>query len=115
MNTLPGFECCIEYYINAKGDVKSTKGLIERLLKHRIRKNGYPTVNLTQRIGRKQTKTVAVHTLVGLAFLPSPPVPPGRTKGSCVIKHKDGNKSNCLAANLMWVKLSDVRNDLECK
>ena len=46
IHTLPGYECCIEYYVNDKGQVKSTKGLIERILKQRINKNGYAQVNL---------------------------------------------------------------------
>ena len=38
VHTLPGYECCIEYYVNAEGQVKSTKGQIERLLKPKIKK-----------------------------------------------------------------------------
>ena len=74
VHLLPGFECCIEYYVNELGQVKSTKGVIERILKQRINKNGYAQVNLTQRIGRKQTVTVTVHKLVALAFLDQPVV-----------------------------------------
>ena len=70
VHQLPGFECCIEYYVNESGKVKSTKGVIERILKQRVNKSGYPQVNLTQRIGRKKTITVTVHKLVALAFLP---------------------------------------------
>ena len=54
IHMLPGYECCIEYYVNEHGDVKSTKGQIERMLKQRVNKNGYKQVNLTQRIGRKR-------------------------------------------------------------
>ena len=68
IHTLPGFECCIEYYVNKDGDIKSTKGRQERTLKQRINKNGFAQVNLTHRIGRKKTITVNVHTLVALAF-----------------------------------------------
>ena len=53
------FECCIEYYINDRGQIKSTKGKAERILRQRRNKNGYMQVNLTQRIGRKNTITVA--------------------------------------------------------
>ena len=42
VHTLPGYECCIEYYVNAEGQVKSTKGQIERLLKPKIKKSGSP-------------------------------------------------------------------------
>ena len=107
IHTLPGYECCIEYYVSAEGEVKSTKGTIERLLKHKIAKNGYPQVNLTQRIGRKNHITVMVHKLVALAFLPAPSTPPGRSKGCSVVKHLDGNRQNCRVTNLKWVKRAD--------
>ena len=105
IHTLPGYECCIEYYINRNGEIKSTKGTIERILKSRINKNGYAQVNLTQRIGRKKTITVAVHTLVALAFLSSSPTPYGKNKNCSHIKHKDGNKSNNDLSNLIWAKI----------
>lgn len=104
IHTLPGYECCIEYYINDKGQVKSTKGAYEKLLKPKISKTGYPVVNLTQRIGRKKLMTVPVHTLVAFAFLESPPTPYGRKKGCCVVHHKDGNKVNNTVDNLCWKK-----------
>ena len=102
VHTLPGFEACIEYFVNRKGEVKSTKGRIERLLKIRISKGGYPQVNLTQRIGRGKVKTVTVHTLVAYAFLGQPPTPYGRKKGCSLVDHKDDNKANCHADNLRW-------------
>ena len=105
VHTLPGFECCIEYYVNQAGDVKSTKGAIERILKQRITKSGFAQVNLTQRIGRKKTITVAVHTLVALAFMPNPPTPYGKTKSCSRIKHRDSNKANNNLSNLIWAKI----------
>ena len=39
IHMLPGFECCIEYYVNREGKVKSTKGLSDRILKHKRHKN----------------------------------------------------------------------------
>ena len=107
VHTLSGYECCIEYYVSAEGEVKSTKGTIERILKQKIAKNGYPQVNLTQRIGRKAHITVMVHKLVALAFLPAPATPPGRSKGCSVVKHLDGNRQNCRVTNLKWVKRAD--------
>ena len=92
--TLPGFECCIEYYINKQVRSKAPKGAIERLLKPKIAKTGYHVVNLTQRIGRKKLITVPIHTLVAFAFLGNPPTPYGRKKGCSVVHHIDGNKSN---------------------
>ena len=104
VHTLHGYECCIEYYVNDKGQIKSTKGVIERILKPKISANGYPVVNLTQRIGRKKAITVPVHKLVALAFLDTPPTKPGRVKGCSVVHHKDGDKTNCCKTNLCWKK-----------
>lgn len=108
IHLLPGYECCIEYYVNKKGQVKSTKGQIERILKTRVNKNGYSQVNLTQRIGRKQTVTVTVHKLVALAFLPQPFTLPGRGRGCSRVCHLDGNKSNNDIRNLKWIKIEEV-------
>tara|TARA_B100001094_G_scaffold66874_1_gene63048 strand:- start:344 stop:709 length:366 start_codon:yes stop_codon:yes gene_type:complete len=107
IHTLPGFESCIEYYINKKGQVKSTKGVIERILKQRVNKNGYPQVNLTQRIGRKKTVTVLVHRLVALAFLDKPASSPGKIKGCSRITHINGDKSNNTIGNLKWTKIEE--------
>ena len=107
VHLLPGYECCIEYYVNNKGEIKSTKGQIERLLKPRINKNGYPQVNLTQRIGRKRTITVTVHTLVALAFLEQPLAMPGRAKGCSRVVHIDKCKTNNAVDNLKWTKIKE--------
>ena len=110
VHTLQGFECCIEYYINQCGAVKSTKGQIERILKQRTNKNGYRQVNLTQRIGRKKTITVTVHKLVALAFLKQPLSVPGRSKGCTRITHIDGCKTNNSVDNLKWTKIEESDN-----
>ena len=107
IHTLPGYECCIEYYINDKGQVKSTKGVIERILKQRINKNGYAQVNLTQRIGRKQTITVTIHKLVALAFLDMPSTMPGKGRGCSRVQHIDGCKTNNSVHNLKWTKIEE--------
>tara|TARA_B110001452_G_C14942670_1_gene329682 strand:- start:163 stop:528 length:366 start_codon:yes stop_codon:yes gene_type:complete len=107
IHSLPGFECCIEYYINDKGEVKSTKGRIERILKQRKNKNGYAYVNLTQRIGRRKLITTAVHKLVALAFLEQPLASPGKSKGCSRIRHIDGCKSNNSMSNLKWSKIEE--------
>ena len=107
VHQLPGFECCIEYYVNDKGEVKSTKGKIERILKQRVGKTGYATVNLTQRIGRRNTLTTTVHKLVALAFLDIPLSSPGKSKGCSRIKHLDGCKTNNSVSNLKWTKIEE--------
>ena len=81
VHRLPGFEACIEYYVNRAGHVKSTKYKEDRLLKHRPHKAGYPMVCLTQRIGKGKVLDVCVHKLVALAFLGPPPTPYGKGKG----------------------------------
>jgi len=108
VHTLPGYESCIEYYVNEKGDIKSTKGVSEKLLKPKL-KRGYLYVNLTQRIGRRSTLSVPVHTLVAFAFLGMPPTPYGRLKGCSVITHINGKRDDCRANNLRWTKLSDSK------
>ena len=110
VHTLPGFESCIEYYVNEAGAVKSTKGVIERILKQRVNKNGYAQVNLTQRIGRQKTITVTVHKLVALAFLNQPLSVPGRSKGCTRITHIDGCKTNNCVDNLKWTKIEESNN-----
>ncbi len=102
VHRLPGFEACIEYYVNRAGHVKSTKYKEDRLLKHRPHKAGYPMVCLTQRIGKGKVLDVCVHKLVALAFLGPPPTPYGKGKGCSIIEHKDGNTGNCFASNLKW-------------
>ena len=102
VHQLPGFEACIEYYINKAGEVKSTKYKEDRILKHRPHKAGYPMVCLTQRIGKGKVLDVCVHKLVALAFLGPPPTPYGKGKGCSIIEHKDGNVANCFASNLRW-------------
>ena len=111
VHTLPGFECCIEYYINRQGKVKSTKGRSDRLLKHKKHKSGYPMVSLTQRLGKKGVKYVCVHTLVAFAFLGQPPTPYGRNAGCTVIDHIDEDKANCHADNLRWVTRNTLRRN----
>ena len=107
VHQLPGYECCIEYYVNDQGEVKSTKGRIERILKQRIGKNGYASVNLTQRIGRRKTITVTVHKLVALAFLDQPLASPGKSKGCSRVQHLDKCKTNNAVSNLKWTKIEE--------
>lgn len=106
IHTLPGFECCIEYYVSSDGEVKSTKGGIDKILKPSLKSNGYLSVNLTQRIGRGKNLTVHIHRLVALAFIGHPPTPMGRHAQNSIIQFIDGNRSNCSVDNLRWVKVA---------
>ena len=109
IHTLPGFEACIEYYVNRKGEVKSTKFKSERILKYKYTQRGYPIVGLTQRIGKGKTLFVQVSKLVAYAFLPPPPTPHGREKGCSLLEVIDGNKENCHANNLRWISQTECK------
>ena len=112
IHTLPGFEACIEYYVNREGQIKSSKGRVEKLLKHIAHKAGYPSVKLTQRIGKGKVLTVLVHKLVAFAFLDKPPLPYGNRRGCVCIDHIDEDKQNCHADNLRWVTV--LENNTKC-
>ena len=107
VHTLPGFEACIEYYVNRDGQVKSTKQKIERILKPKMHKAGYPMVKLTQRIGKGKVIDVCIHKLVAFAFLGKPPKPYGNGKNCSIIDHIDEDKSNPSASNLRWVSWTE--------
>jgi len=107
IHTLPGFEGCIEYYISREGKVLSTKGEKERILKLAITADGYQLVHLRKRLGKRGEITCTVHKLVAYAFLPPPPTPHGRGKGSSLINHIDHNRSNNNVSNLEWISSSD--------
>ena len=110
VHTLPGFECAIEYHINRNGDLKSTKGGRERILKRVTLKNGYQKYTIQQRLGQKAEKQVYAHTLVALAFLDTPPTPVGRAKGCSCVVHSDGNRSNNHYENLKWAFIDGNRD-----
>ena len=107
IHTLSGFECAIEYYVNKQGQIKSTKGNKDRLLKYKWHSAGYPMVTLMQRIGRKKPIYVCVHKLVAFAFLGQPPTPYGAAKGCSIIDHIDEDKTNCAASNLRYITRQD--------
>ena len=115
VHRLPGFEACIEYYVNKQGQIKSTKYKEDRLLKHRAHKAGYPMVCLTQRIGKGKVLDVCVHKLVALAFLGPPPTPYGKGKGCSIVEHKDGNIFNCSADNLKWATWKNRSTEKQSK
>lgn len=83
----------------AKHSVKGKRKVNETILKNVKDKNGYQLVNL-HRNGKM--KTVKVHRLVALAFIPNP-------KNKPQVNHKDGVKSNNFWWNLEWATLSENR------
>ena len=103
INQLPGWESAIEYYVNRHGDVMSTKGGKQKLMKPVKVQNGYHKVTLQRRIGQLGEKQVFIHQLVALAFIGNPPTPFGRKKGCTIIDHKDEDKTNNCVDNLHYV------------
>lgn len=94
-----------KYEVSNLGRVKSyaqdihtidgkTWHLPERMLKCTLSK-GYATVNLCK--GQKKNKTMRVHRLVAMAFVPNPD-----PEHFTMINHKDENKNNNVADNLEW-------------
>lgn len=76
------------YFRNNKYIIKK-----EKILKQHISKQGYLSVGLSDKQGKR--KTYRVHRLVAQAFIPNP------QKLFCV-NHKDENKSNNIITNLEW-------------
>ena len=107
IHTLPGFESVIEYYISRDGQVLSTKGNKERILKTSLTADGYEMVRLRKRLGDRGEVGVVIHKLVAFAFLPPPPTPHGRSKGCTLINHIDHNRSNNKVENLEWATAAD--------
>lgn len=70
--------------------IRKIRGVV---LKGRLRRDGYKTVNLSY---KRQRQTFAVHRLVALSFCDNPYNHPE-------VNHKDGNKLNNHASNLEWV------------
>ena len=84
------------YEVNNYGKIRKVSN--KHKLPQRLSKNGYYIVNLTK---DKSTKTLLVHRIVAIAFIPNPNNLP------CV-NHKDENRRN----NFVWVN-EDGTVDLE--
>lgn len=76
-------------------DFRKVKG---RILKKALKSNGYYTVDLSK---ENKVKTISVHRLVALAFLPNP-------NNFRVVNHKNGIKTDNRVSNLEWT--TDIRN-----
>lgn len=111
IHTLSGFESCIEYYVSRDGEVLSTKGGKEKILKQSLTSSGYMIVHLRKRLGERGEICTNVHKLVAYAFLPPPPTPHGRGRGQSVIDHIDHNRINNAANNLRWATAKDNCKD----
>lgn len=74
--------------------IRQIRGVI---LKGRVRRDGYKTVNLSY---KRERQTFAIHRLVALAFCNNP-------HNHAEVNHKDGNKLNNNASNLEWVSHSE--------
>ena len=107
IHTLLGFESAIEYYISRDGEVLSTKGHKDRILKTSLTADGYETVRLQKRLGDRGQICCTVHKLVAYAFLAPPPTPHGRGKGCSLVNHIDHNRSNNCVENLEWISASN--------
>lgn len=81
-----------KYYVSNKGNVKSSKGKVDRILKpYNISK--YKAVGLAN---NGKTKITLIHRLVAEAFIPNPDNKPQ-------VNHIDGVQHNNVITNLEWV------------
>ena len=75
-----------------KGSYGSIRIVYEKILNHKIDKDGYHIVTLSK---EGKTKCIGVHRLVAQAFLPN-------IYNLPMVNHKDENPSNNFVDNLEW-------------
>lgn len=92
------------YFVSDMGQVKNR--MTGRILKHRLKSNGYPVVNL---YNRNRSKTCTVHRLVALAFIPNP------NPSYILVDHIDRDKQNNKASNLRWCTISTNNRNQEVR
>jgi len=92
---IKGFEGM--YQINMSGEIMGLRGRYGRapaILKAKLGRNGYYSVSLCQKEGKRIT--VSIHRLLAIAFIPNPENKPQ-------VNHIDGDKLNNKLSNLEWV------------
>ena len=90
------------YEVSNKGRVRRIGG---KILKQRPNQHGYP---LTTICTDGKVRTIAVHRMVAMAFVPNP-------RGVKCVNHIDENKANNNAENLEWVTHKENNNYGTCK
>lgn len=94
ISEIKGFEDATGYLISKEGILYTDNRGSRKVLKYQINHKGYRTVTL------KTRKTISLHRLVALAFIPNP-------ENKEHVNHIDGNKENNHVSNLEWVTASE--------
>ena len=104
INEIKGFEDFEGYGITSCGRVYSFK--TKRFLKPIKNNRGYLQVQLTN--GTQHKKTVKIHRLVALAYIPNP-------NNYDTVDHIDENKEHNYINNLRWMTREENKNRSWCK
>ena len=104
INEIKGFEEFEGYGITSCGRVYSFK--TKRFLKSIKNNRGYLQVQLTN--GTQHKKTVKIHRLVALAYMPNP-------NNYDTVDHIDENKEHNYINNLRWMTREENKNRSWCK
>ena len=104
INEIKGFEEFEGYGITSCGKVWSFK--TKRFLKPIKNNRGYLQVQLTN--GTQHKKTVKIHRLVALAYIPNP-------NNYDTVDHIDENKEHNYINNLRWMTREENKNRSWCK
>ena len=87
----------IDYIVSSDGKIYSTKnigrGKYHKEISQRDNSDGYKTITVGKNDRRR---TMSVHRLVALAFIPNP-------DGLPEVDHIDNNRKNNNASNLQWI------------
>ena len=94
---IEGFENFFDYEVSTMGRVKSLKRGKEKIMKIGIGSDGYMVIRLCS---NGKHKTIKVHKLIALAFIPN------NDKNKDQINHIDEDKSNNNVDKLVYRELS---------